>query len=1181
MRKKIWRMAEDQFDIASPQLKISEETIAVEAVAGDAVRGSFTIESTNGVAFRGVCYSTNPYIRVLTPQFEGVIEEISYETINSGFLDGDEIKGNFYIVTGGAELVIPFHIQYQHRYPSSSVGVIDSDEQFARLAKEHWNEAMQLFYSDRIMPFIETLPMDRQLLYRGFAHGVPSGANLESYLIASSSKEPVIFSIDESDRTYYGLKENQRETVEITRSNWGHIDIAVSSDADFVTVEKERLTAEFFMGSRMQLSVYIHADRLHAGKNFAKITFTSENAEQEICVMATALEEDEDFIPASLVRGRRLIKLTQVYEDYRFEKISSQEWAKESVALLDQLLEDDKDSAGWQLMKAHALIVGGDRQEALWIIQQLRRDIEDRKSTEWAYLLYLCTLIEKEEEYVDRLVREIELIFKENPDDPVIFWFLLFLRQEYIDDYKRRLADISRWMLDGEDSPFFYVEAEYLYRQEPYLLTKFDEFSLRILRWMLRHGQMTGQLAEQISYVLEGERSYRKEVFALIGRTYDAFPSDAFLNNIVTYLLRSHKYGERYLIWYDRAIKAEMNFTGLYEAYVLSFSNDYTGALPQMVVMYFRYQNTLPVEKKAFVYANVILHQKNQLRIYEQYIRHTEEFALDMVRKKRMDDNLAVIYQHIFLERGIVDGDVADCMGDMLFYDKVFGMDSDIVRIIVWQEQLAAPVIAAVEQHKAYVPIYSKNYRIFLEDRHGRLHTDRSEYYVEHLMQPGRAYRKLYELASRRLHYFLYDLNQRSGDEDFLTVDIPDIAEFLSSDEVDERYRKQMYPSLIRYIADHGENEELERHFRSIASPDGLDSETIAYITELHIVEEEYDKAFDLVLSYNGTGVEGKALLKLCTQRIREDGERADDFLIGLSCRLLRRFLSTEETITYLNRFFIGPTADMVMLWQFASARNLETRALEERILTQMLFTEQVDAESEPVYSSYLAHHPNRMLKDAYATYFSQKYMTTKEPVPERIFGDTMLSVRQDEPLNDSMKLALMKHLSEKEALSGDEYEVLDTLLASYVLAGTYFAFFKEFDRRLIVKYHLYDKTFVEYRGEHGRHLAIRCRKNDGDEEVLEMNEMYPGIYVRGFVMFFGDKLKYRITDVLTDGAEEIVVEEELTYTGTLEEAGMSRYERLNAMQNAFLYSNEKQLLADMKEYQGLSYVTDQLFSML
>ena len=109
-------MAEDQFDIATPQLKISDETIDIEAVAGDTVRGSFTIESTNGVAFRGVCYSTNPYIRILDPQFEGVIEEISFEAVNSGFLDGDEIKGNFYIVTGGAELVIPFHIRYRHRY---------------------------------------------------------------------------------------------------------------------------------------------------------------------------------------------------------------------------------------------------------------------------------------------------------------------------------------------------------------------------------------------------------------------------------------------------------------------------------------------------------------------------------------------------------------------------------------------------------------------------------------------------------------------------------------------------------------------------------------------------------------------------------------------------------------------------------------------------------------------------------------------------------------------------------------------------------------------------------------------------------------------------------------------------------------------------------------------------------
>ena len=1178
MRKKIWRMSEDQFDIQIPELKISCERIEIDALANEAVRSQFLMESTNGIAFRGVCYSTNPYIRIIHPQFEGVSCEVEFEVNNQGFLEGDVLEGEFCIVVNGTETRLPFSIRFQHRFPKSSVGWIDSDEQFARLAKEHWNEAMQLFYSERMRLFIEALPVERVLLYRGFAKGIPTAANLESYLVAAKSKEPVIFSLDESDREYYYLTENQRETIEITRSNWGHIDIHVACDADFISVDQERITADFFMGSRMQLSMYIHANRLHAGKNYACITFSSDNAQQEIHITASAEGKEEEFIPASILRGKRLIKLTQLYKQYRFEKISSAEWVAKTIEILEPLIEDEEDPILFLLMKAHVLIVGSDKQGALWIIQQLRREIEDRKSVEWAYLLYLCTLIEQEEDYVDRLVKEIELIFVERADEPMIFWFLLFLRKEYIDDYKRRLADIRRFMMDGENSPFFYVEANYLLRQEPYLITKFDEFSLLVLQWMLHQGQLTGQLADQISYVLEGERHFSEKVFALVTSCFDLFPSDSFLSNIVTYLLRNHKYGLSYLTWYERAIQKEMNFTGLYEAYILSLPMDYPDALPQMVIMYFRYQNTLPVEKKAFVYANVIIHQRSQVRIYEQYIRHMEEFALDMVRKRRIDDNLAVIYQHIFIERGLVDDEIADMLGDILFYDKVFGLDSDITRVLVYQEQLAQPIVAAVHDHVAYVPIYSREYRIFLEDRNGCLRCDPSEYYVEHLMQPGRAYRKLYEKATQRLHYFLYDLGQKNREDFLLPVDIPDVLEFLEAEEVDEQYKHQIYPLLIQYISEHGHQEELENTFRHIPSLEGLDTRTITFLTELEIQEGDYDRAYDLLLSSNGSLVSGKLLLKLCTHRIQSNGDRAEDFLIGLSCQLMRRYLSSEETITYLNRFLIGPTADMVMLWQFASARSMETRALEERILTQMLFTENIDVDSEAVYSSYLAHHPNRMLKDAYMTYFSQKYLMEQRHIPERIFSDALHMVCKEEPVNESIKISLMKHLSEKDRLNHDEYTAVERMLGDFIPSGVYFAFFKEFDRRLIVRYHLYDKTFVEYESERGRHLLLRFQKNDKSPETVEMTEMYPGIYVRAFVMFFGDKLSYSIVDA----AEEVPLkEEEITFVSMLNEGHMSRYERLNAMQSAFLYSNEKELITDMKEYKKLMGITEKLFSML
>ncbi|MBQ9632604.1 MAG: hypothetical protein IJV04_06815, partial [Lachnospiraceae bacterium] len=540
--------------------------------------------------------------------------------------------------------------------------------------------------------------------------------------------------------------------IEITRSNWGYIDIVVSCDADFITLGKDHITADFFMGSRMQLSVYLHPDRMHDGKNFACITFASENSHQEIHLMATKKDEEDDFIPPSRIHKKRLASLTKLYENYRFEKISSEEWSRESVKLLNALLEDEPETRLYELMKAHALIVGGEKQEALWIIQKLRREIEDRSSVHWAYLLYLCTLIEREEEYIDRLLHEIEMIFVETPGEPMIFWFLLFLRREYIDDYKRRLDDIKRWMMDGENSIFYYIEVEYLLKQEPYLFTRFDAFYMRVLKWMLRKGQMTEAMADQVSYVLEAERGFRDDVYRLACDCYDIHPTDAFLNNIVTYLLRGHRYGAGYLKWYEKAIYAEMNFTGLYEAYILSLPMDYSGKLPQMVVMYFRYQNTLPAEKKALVYANVIINQNTGVRIYEQYMRHMEEFALDMARKGRIDDNLAIIYQHIFLERGILDDDVANRMGDLLFYDKIFGLGSDILRVLVYEEALADPIIVAVEHHKAYVPIYSHHYRIFLEDRQGRLHCDPSEYYVEHLMMPGKHYRRLDRVATKRLH---------------------------------------------------------------------------------------------------------------------------------------------------------------------------------------------------------------------------------------------------------------------------------------------------------------------------------------------------------------------------------------------------------------------------------------------
>lgn len=141
------------------------------------------------------------------------------------------------------------------------------------------------------------------------------------------------------------------------------------------------------------------------------------------------------------------------------------------------------------LMKAQTLIINRQRQEASWILDDFKRTCEDHESPEWGYYLYLCTLMEREPSYVDRLTTEVEQIFKLHPDNSMLFWVLLFLKEEYYQKPAERLEAIRDWMR-YDNSPYFYLEAYYLIWQDPYLLARLGSFEVRILYWTARWGIM-------------------------------------------------------------------------------------------------------------------------------------------------------------------------------------------------------------------------------------------------------------------------------------------------------------------------------------------------------------------------------------------------------------------------------------------------------------------------------------------------------------------------------------------------------------------------------------------------------------------------------------------------------------------------------------------------------------------
>lgn len=359
---------------------------------------------------RGIIYSSNPRMECLTPQFEGEEVRIRYQFHSEGLIEGDIQKGEFFIVCNQGEYNLSFVVSISRLYADSSFGKIKNLDDFCRLAKENYDEAYRLFYSSNFKNLIRE-DKDR-ILYEGLRMQPQAALIVETFLIASHHKKKVEVTFEETEKSFYGVQEQQKEQLEIQKPQWGAVRIHVSSDADFLIPGKQIITENDFIGSTCFYEYYIDADAMHAGKNFGRLCFELPDQSFLYTVTASSKErEEEREVSEHREAGQARTELMQLYIDYRLKRIVTGVWAKSSVELLDHLAILEPEEPMHRLMKAQALLINRQKQEASWILTDYKRECLDRTTPVWGYYLYLCTLMEREESYVDRLTEEIEQIF--------------------------------------------------------------------------------------------------------------------------------------------------------------------------------------------------------------------------------------------------------------------------------------------------------------------------------------------------------------------------------------------------------------------------------------------------------------------------------------------------------------------------------------------------------------------------------------------------------------------------------------------------------------------------------------------------------------------------------------------------------------------------------------------------
>ena len=1181
VRARIGQIAAGRFNGTKPILAFSDETIDLSVIEGRSEAGSFVIESTNQIKICGIVYSTNPRMECLNPHFEGEKVRIRYQFNSKGLTEGDACEGKFVIVCNQIEYSLSFCARITRLYAEASTGAVKSLDDFTRLAASNWDEAYHLFYNRN---FLNTIPYDNvyeRLTYEGFACARPSGQNMEEFLIGVNKKKPVSISVDKSEEIFMASKEPQSGCFTITKDNWGYTEIRLRTDCEFIKLSKPVLTHDDFIGKTYLYEYIIDASAMHARRNFGRIYIDGVYQSFTIDITAGVRDDDGSISGIAVTKDIKecMVGIMELYTSFRLKRIVTGVWANETISILNHLHALMPDEHMYELMKAQAFIINRQRQEAKWILDDFKHTNPDKKAPIWGYYLYLMTLLEREPSYIDNMTHEVELIFYENPDSVLLFWVLLFLRNQYFDDNAGKLKDIKYWVLRGCSSPYLYIEAYYLISQDPYLIKELSVFELRILSWAVKEKALTKELAGAIFEAVDLAGGFDNRVYELLTAAYEICPEAEYVGIICSYLIKGHKNDTCFHKWFELGIENKLRLTGLYESYLLTMDDRQISPVPKIIQMYFSYDNKLPYRKLAVLYNNIIAAKETEPEVYHKYRKAMGRFAMDQVQLRHIDDNLAVLYEDM-LELGFINEELSAAFSDIIYTHKLIVFDKRIVRAIIYQNEMKEPQIVPVTDQCAYFELFSNDYVILFEDSRGYRYVKSISYRLQRLMDAEKYLDRCISLSPDRPQYIVSHFKNVRDYSDFTKGDLKLFKPVFYSESFSDSYKAVMGYRILKYCQLH-DYEDYVRPFLQSIDFDILQKDARKYLIDMLVSNRLYEKAYDMAMEYGIDMLAAASQVVLCENALKVQ-HVDDDFMVQLAISAFKTGKYSDLVLKYLCENYTGPTDELINLWHAADKFSISSMKLDERILEQGIYTQIEPEKISDIFLEYYKRAGNDKLILAYISLVAHGYLHSGRCKADFIFDIIEKRFIGNRTLNDACQLALLKHFAEKTDITQAELEIEDTLLKYYIYNNMYFDFFARLDYRLLEKYFIYDKAFLQYESTPGAHVVLHySRDEDGEEFNSEdMVEMYDGIYVKTFVIFFGELIRYYITEE-HDNSIEVKESNRLTCNNIPGDNDHSRYDLINEMIISDTLSDETTLKSNIDEYKRLDAATKRLFKLI
>ena len=1183
VRRKIEQLLNGKFEYEVKPPVISVERIETVVREKQLYTGSFSVSSPSDRRLRGFLYSSNPRVTFDPPQFYGVENHIAYQVDVSGLAGAETTDGYFTICTDLGEYSLPYRFTVQGRLEgrqlqkagSAAAGSADMTvEELADLARKDVHTARSIFTDEIFREHLKETDSKAYLLLRGIGENAQAGPALEEFLIGCGKKEPVEISLD---RYYVEMPAPSRtikETVNVSSNNWGYLAISFSSDSRFIRLEKKNVTTDAFVGGTLPVSYIIDTNFLHAGRNFGRICVSTC---YQTLYLEILVENGKQSDETSSLRVQKLMrkKLLGLYMDLRLKRIEMQSWIDRSMNVLTGYRRSGGKDVFADLFQAQLHFADGKTVRGRKILNQLEDEPERFKRPEqYAYYLYLTTFFERDKAYVDQVEARIEQLFLQHRENWVIQWVLLYLKERYIKDDNARTEAIRMQIGYGCNSPIMYLEAVQAMRRNPYILRNLDNVSLRLLRFAARQNMISEELA--FSNLTLQNPFYEPKLLYVLKKCYEQTGSRETLSAICSCLIAGDRKDKSCFAWYSAAVDEDLRITGLYEYYMETMDLVGIEKMPQIIRMYFAYNNTLSYHKKAAIYRNISDNRDNVPQMYRSSRQSIEQFVLTQLSLDRIDDDLAVLYER-FLTRRMLTTQGAEHLTRLLFTFEVTCKNPKMKSVVVIHRNIKEPQEVILKDGKARVQIYNDDARILLSDSEGRRYASASLCRVRRFLHSQLLLSWCRELSKEHPGLILYytGLNQTV---DAQVLDLYKRAEKMN--QLTDSFRMQIRRQLMEYYLNHPRQEDLYAYLGSIDQNAFLEAGKNELMTLL-TREGMYEQAFSMLESYGAEQLDLQILVRICSQSVLLQEYEENALLMDYCYRCFQYGKYDDNILTYLLMYYDGPIEDMKRLWNTGRSNDLDTMILEEKILTLLLFTGTGSAGTERIFASYQSRLGRRKICRAYLNLKSYEYFVKNLPVADIIFTHLEQMYFQDEEMEDVAMLALLQYYSGLTNLSPNRQKAARDLLSRYNEKGIRFAFFRKFPEALTLSCQLEDKAFLEYVTNPAHEVKLFYRLKGNEEFSCEqMKNCFEGIFVREFILFDSEILECYTEEYDRD----TLVSRSPLRTLTANDPSQrhpSRYGLLCRMSGEAARSEMDKLSEDLENYYQMEYLTKELFTMV